>query len=121
MNTVKDEIEKLLHQTFRPEFLNRIDEIVFFNMISKDMIRDIAKNHIKTFEQRMVSKNITVIVDEKAIDYIAEHGFEPEFGARPLKRAIQQLLIVPTSRYLLMHPDTKKIIVRCKDDKIVIE
>ncbi len=118
---VQLEIEKLLHKTFRPEFLNRIDEIVFFNMMTQDMIREIAKNHIKAFEQKMIAKNITVNVTDKAIDFIAEQGFEPEFGARPLKRAIQQLLIVPASRFLLSHPDVKKMTVTIKDDKIVIE
>lgn len=117
---VKSEIEKQLHKIFRPEFLNRIDEIVFFNMISKEMLKEIAKNHIKEFERRMIAKNITVTVTKKALDFIAQEGYEPEFGARPLKRAIQQLLIVPTSRFLLMHPDAKAIKVDCKDDKIMI-
>ena len=117
---VKTEIEKQLHKIFRPEFLNRIDDIVFFNMISKEMIKEIAKNHIKEFERRMTAKNITVTVTDKALDFIAQEGYEPEFGARPLKRAIQQLLIVPTSRHLLMHPGTKAIKIDCKDDKIMI-
>lgn len=119
-DTVKTDIEKLLHKVFRPEFLNRIDEIVFFNMISKEMIKEIAHNHIKEFEQRMITKNIAVTITEKALDFIAKEGYEPEFGARPLKRAIQQLLIVPTSRYLLMHPDTKMITIDCKNDKMIV-
>ena len=117
---VKNEIEKQLHKVFRPEFLNRIDDIVFFNMISKETIKNIAKNHIEEFKRRMTTKNIMVTVSDKAVDFIAEQGYEPEFGARPLKRAIQQLLIVPTSRFLLMHPDTKNIKVDVKDDKIII-
>ena len=118
---IKFEIKKQLHKTFRPEFLNRIDEIVFFNMITQSMIKNIAKIHIKDFEERMVAKDIQVTITDKALDIIAQEGYEPEFGARPLKRAIQQLIIVPVSRHILMHPNTKKIAINAKNDQIVIE
>ncbi len=117
---VKTEIEKQLHKVFRPEFLNRIDEIVYFNMISQEMIKQIAHNHIQEFKNKMAAKNITLHVTDQALDYIAQQGYQPEFGARPLKRAIQQLLIVPTSRHLLMHPDTKNVNIDAQKDKIVI-
>lgn len=118
---IKHEIEKQLHKLFRPEFLNRIDEIVYFNMISKEMIKNIAKNQMKKFEQRMFAKNIAVNISDKALEFIAEQGYEPEFGARPLKRAIQQLVIVPTSQHLLANPDTKAIKIDVKKDKIILE
>ncbi|MBI2344791.1 AAA family ATPase [Candidatus Dependentiae bacterium] len=117
---IKFEIEKLLHKAFRPEFLNRIDEIIFFNMISESMIKNIAKIHIKDFEKRMTSKEIKIEVTDKALDLIAQEGYEPEFGARPLKRAIQQLLVVPVSRHILMHPNTKNITIDAKNNKIII-
>ncbi len=117
---IKFDIEKQLHKTFRPEFLNRIDEIVFFNMISEAMIKNIAKIHIKTFEQRMTAKDIQVQVTDKALDLIAQEGYEPEFGARPLKRAIQQLVVVPVSRHILAHPNTKSITIDSKNDQIII-
>lgn len=117
---VKIEIEKQLHKVFRPEFLNRIDEIVYFNMISQEMIKQIAHNHIQEFKNKMAAKNITLHVTNQALDYIAQQGYQPEFGARPLKRAIQQLLIVPTSRHLLMHPDSKHVNIDVQKDKIVI-
>ncbi len=117
---VKTEIEKQLHKVFRPEFLNRIDEIVYFNMISQEMIKQIAHNHIQEFKNKMAAKNITLHVTDQALDYIAQEGYQPEFGARPLKRAIQQLLIVPTSRHLLMHPDSKNVNIDAQKDKIVI-
>lgn len=117
---IKYEIEKQLHKTFRPEFLNRIDEIIFFNMISQSMIKNIAKIHIKNFEQRMIAKDIHITVTDKALDLIAKEGYEPEFGARPLKRVIQQFLVVPASRHILMHPETKNITFDTKDDQIII-
>ena len=113
-------LKKYFIKHFRPEFLNRIDEIVFFNMITQAMIKNIAKIHIKEFEQRMVAKDVFVTVTDKALELISKEGYEPEFGARPLKRAIQQLVVVPTSRHILMHPDAKKITIDAKDDKIVI-
>lgn len=117
---VKQEIEKLLHKHFRPEFLNRIDEIVYFNMLTQDIIKNIAKVHIKKFEQRLHEKNIAVTISDAAINFISKEGFEPDFGARPLKRAIQQYIIVPTSQYLLKHPDAKTIHIDYQQDKITI-
>ena len=117
---VKTEIEKQLHKVFRPEFLNRIDEIVYFNMISQEMIKQIALNHIQEFKNKMAAKNITLNITDKALDYIAKEGYQPEFGARPLKRAIQQLLIVPTSRHLLMHPDSREVNIDEKNDNIIV-
>jgi len=117
---VKTEIEKILHKTFRPEFLNRIDDIVFFNMLDEKVIKNIAKSHIKNFEKRMHAKDIDVSISDKALDFIALQGFQQEFGARPLKRAIQQFIVIPTSQYLLQHPDVKTISIDYKDDKIVI-
>ena len=109
-----------MHKTFRPEFLNRIDEIVFFNMITQEMIKNIAKIHIKKFEKRLHEKGISVTITNAALDHIAQEGFEPEFGARPLKRAIQQLLVVPVSQYLLKHPDTKEIKIDYANNKVTI-
>lgn len=117
---VKNEIEKLLHKTFRPEFLNRIDDIVYFNMLTQDTIKNIAKVHIKKFEKRLHERNVSVTISDKALDFISEQGFEAEFGARPLKRAIQQYLVVPTSQYLLKHPDTKHITIDYQNDQITI-
>jgi len=114
-NTVKNEIQKRLLAHFRPEFLNRIDDIVFFNMLTKNLMFDIARAHIKSFEQRMEQKGIHITISDKAIHFIAEQGFEQEFGARPLKRAIQQYLIVPASQHLLRNPETKSMTIDYTD------
>jgi len=119
-NHVKNEIEKILHKTFRPEFLNRIDETAFFNMLTADTIKNIAKVHIKKLERRLHEKDIKVTISDAVLDFISKEGFEPEFGARPLKRAIQQYIIVPTSQYLLQHPDTKTIHIDYSDEKITV-
>lgn len=117
---VKNEIEKQLHKIFRPEFLNRIDDIVFFNMLDQNVIKNIAKSHLKQFEQRMTAKDVKVTISDAALDFIASHGFVQDFGARPLKRAIHQYVIVPASQFLLQHPESKSMNIDLKNEAIVI-
>lgn len=117
---VKGEIEKLLHKAFKPEFLNRIDDIVFFNMLDESIIKNIARVHLQNFEKRMEHKQIKVTISDAAVACIAEHGFLQEYGARPLKRAIHQYIVIPVSQHLLEHPDTKELTIDCKDNKIVV-
>ena len=117
---VKQEIEKLLHKSFRPEFLNRIDDIVYFNILHESVIKDIAKVHLQTFKKRMSAKNIDVTITDNAIACLAEHGFVQEFGARPLKRAIHKHIVVPVSQHLLANPEVKQLTIDCKENKISI-
>lgn len=117
---IKQEIERLLHKSFRPEFLNRIDDIVYFRMLNESVIKDIAKVHLQKFEKRMSAKNISVTITNAAVDCIASHGFVQEFGARPLKRAINQYIVVPASQHLLQNPETKSLTIDCKDNNITV-
>lgn len=73
---------------FRPEFINRIDEIVFFNELGKDVMAGIVKIQLRRLEKRLAEHNITMHVSDKAIKWLGEHGYDPAFGARPLKRLI---------------------------------
>jgi ATP-dependent Clp protease ATP-binding subunit ClpB len=116
---VKDEVQKILQNTFRPEFLNRIDSIVFFNKLGEKEVQEIAKNHLKELEKRMEEKGITLTIAAPVVKELAEIGFDPEFGARPLKRAIQQRLITPLAQYILAKPEAKKIEVSLDKDKKV--
>ena len=118
---VKQEIEKALQQTFRPEFLNRIDDIVYFNMLDKKTIANITKIHLAQFQERVQAQGIHLNVSNAVIDFIADKGFIAEFGARPMKRAIKQYLVVPISHYILKHPEVKTISVDVKNDAIVVE
>ena len=77
---------------FRPEFLNRIDENVIFNSLSKDNLRGIVVLEVKRLEQRLAEKSMKTIVSDEALDFLAEVGFDPVYGARPLKRTIQKEL-----------------------------
>ena len=118
---VKSEIEKILHQTFKPEFLNRIDDIVYFKMLDKKTIHEITKIHLEQFKSRLQEQGIKLALSNKVIDYIADKGFIAEFGARPMKRAIKQYLMVPISQYILKHPQEKAITVDVEKDVIILK
>lgn len=120
-DTIKEKIEKLLQQQFRPEFLNRIDAIVFFNRLSEKNVANIAEIQLNELKQRSAAQGITLKISDAVVKKMAEEGYEPEFGARPLKRAIQRLITVPLSQFLLQHPEQKSISVDVKKNVIVIE
>ena len=86
---------------FRPEFINRIDEIVVFHALGKDNIKGIARIQLKRLEERLAKLDLKIEVSESALDVLCEAGFDPVFGARPLKRAIQQSVENPLSKELL--------------------
>lgn len=106
---IRKELQAMLYQYFKPEFLNRIDDIVIFKRLSQsDMIR-IAKIQVNQLANRLKERNITLSYTDDVLLHLSEIGYVPEFGARPLKRAVQQSLAVPLSQYLLKHPDAKNI------------
>jgi ATP-dependent Clp protease ATP-binding subunit ClpC len=76
----------------RPEFLNRIDEVVLFRKLDSEQLREIVRLLLGQTEQRLAAQQIELVVTDEAIDWIAEHGYEPEYGARPLRRVIQREL-----------------------------
>ena len=81
-----------LRETMRPEFLNRIDEIVLFRKLDREQLRGIVRLQLARSEARLAAQGYGLTVDEAAVDWIAEHGYEPEYGARPLRRVIQREL-----------------------------
>jgi ATP-dependent Clp protease ATP-binding subunit ClpB len=83
-------INTLLRQFFKPEFLNRIDNITIFNSLKKEQIKHIAEIQITDLKRRLTKQNISLEIDEKVYEYLAENGYEKDFGARPLKRLIQE-------------------------------
>jgi ATP-dependent Clp protease ATP-binding subunit ClpB len=101
MDSVKVQISILLKSTFRPEFLNRIDEIVMFNRLDRNFINGIVRNQLALVSGRLADKRITLIFDDRAIDFISGKGYDPAFGARPVKRAIQTYVENPLAKDLL--------------------
>ena len=98
---VQKEIAHALKQVFRPEFLNRIDEIITFHALTIENIKQIAAIQIEKLNQRLKSRNLKINLDDKAMEHLAQKGYDPTFGARPLKRVIQQEIENPLSMAIL--------------------
>ena len=98
---IKDAVWEELKDHFRPEFLNRIDEIVVFHGLNAEQIGEIAKIQLKTLTARLTKMDLALDVSDQALEELAKVGFDPVFGARPLKRAIQQRIENPLSKALL--------------------
>ncbi|MFC1926724.1 ATP-dependent Clp protease ATP-binding subunit [Chloroflexota bacterium] len=99
---LRSSIESALKQTFRPEFLNRIDEIIIFQPLTEEQIRQIVDLLMKEVDKRLEERKITVNLTEEAKAWLAKAGFDPMFGARPLKRTIQREVENPLSKKILL-------------------
>ena len=97
----KASLTEELKKHFRPEFLNRIDEIISFNSLSQEHIAEIVNIQIKEVQNRLKEKNISLKLDQKAVDHLARKGFDPDYGARPLKRVIQRELLNPLANRII--------------------
>ena len=101
MEAAKGQIDLLLKSHFRPEFLNRIDEIVMFQRLDKSCIGGIVRIQLERVAKRLMDRRITIEFDDSAVDFISEKGYDPAFGARPVKRAVQTWVENPLSKELL--------------------
>ena len=97
----KREVLVLMKRTIRPELLNRIDEIVVFKPLMKEQVREIVKLQLARLQKRFVDKNIELTCSEESIDYLADKGYQPDLGARPIKRAVQKYVIDRLSIFML--------------------
>merc|ERR1712070_768553 len=98
---MRQKVEQAMKDHFRPEFLNRIDETVIFNSLDANNLRDIVKIEVKKLEKRLADRQITMSMTDAALDHIANAGFDPVYGARPLKRAIQRELETTVAKGVL--------------------
>ena len=94
-------VQRALRQHFRPEFLNRLDEIVIFHQLSREQIRHIVELHAESLKKLLNERGITLVLTDAARDALAAEGYDPHFGARPLKRTIQRRLQNPLAMKLL--------------------
>jgi len=99
--TMEKEVRKILESHFKPEFLNRIDEVIIFKPLSKETILKIVDLQIDLLRQRLADKNINLEIKPKAKELLAERGFDPVYGARPLKRVIQRDIQNPLAMKIL--------------------
>lgn len=120
---VKDAVMQEVKQHFRPEFINRIDEIVVFNALDTKAIRAIAKIQIDKLAKRVAAQDVVLDVTDAALDEIAKVGFDPLYGARPLKRAVQEHIENEVARLLLEGKAAPKdhVVVDSKDDHFVFD
>ena len=100
-DSVKEKLDILLKQTFRPEFLNRIDEIVMFNRLLPSHIKEIVRLQLNRVSERLSERKMSISFDDKSLDFISNHGYEAAFGARPIKRAIQTFVENPLAKKIL--------------------
>jgi ATP-dependent Clp protease ATP-binding subunit ClpB len=100
-NEIKKKTDEALHAHFKPEFLNRIDEIIIFRRLEKEDLRKIIDIQLAALAARLAERKITFVLTDKAKDFISEQGYEPAFGARPLKRALQTFVLNPLSSKLI--------------------
>ncbi|HMO33183.1 MAG TPA: ATP-dependent chaperone ClpB [Lacibacter sp.] len=120
-NKAKGEVMHLLRQTIRPEFLNRVDEIIMFAPLLKREIKSIIRIQLQNLQKLIADSGIRLEFTDYALDFLAEHGFDPQFGARPLKRLIQKEIVNALSKQILAGTidKTRPVVVDVFDGVVV--
>ena len=114
----KKQVFELLKKTIRPEFLNRIDELIMFSPLNKDEIKQIVRLQFGNILKMLKTDEIKLTISDDAIDWIADIGFDPQYGARPIKRVIQKRILNELSKQILEGKITKNqhiVIDKAKD------
>ena len=98
---MRERVMEAMRAKFRPEFLNRVDELIIFHSLRREQLREIVKLQIQRLEKRLADRNMSLTLSDDALDWVAQVGFDPVYGARPLKRAIQKELETPIAKGIL--------------------
>src|SRR3712207_845702 len=120
---LKEDMDRVLRNTLRPEFVNRIDEVIVFRALDREQIAEIARLLLERTTRRLRPQGIEVEFTEAAVELLAEEGFDPEFGARPLRRTIQRRVDNDLSRMVLdgsLNPGDK-VVVGAEESKLTFE
>lgn len=119
----KQKIEALLKSTYPPEFINRIDDVVIFNKLSQKALRRIVDLRVKEIQQRLDDRRIVLKLTDKAKDWLAQNGYEPQYGARPLNRLIKRALLNPMSKMILTGDirDNMEVTVHVDKNKLALK
>ncbi len=122
---LRDHYTAQIQQYFRPEFINRIDKIAVFGQLSHQAVRDIARRELNDVLLRdgITRRSILVEIDEAVIDLVLEHGYSPEYGARPLKREIERRVVAPMARTLAQRGSQEQHLLRVavEDQKLILK
>jgi ATP-dependent Clp protease ATP-binding subunit ClpB len=122
-NISMEKIHEILQNHFRPEFLNRIDEIITFHRLTRDDLKQIIKIQLGILTERLKDRGLTITLQPEVLEYLAEVGYDPDFGARPLKRSIQREIMDPLAMKLLTSEikDGQKVVVSKDSNNLVFE
>ncbi|MFH1201129.1 MAG: AAA family ATPase [bacterium] len=120
---MKEKVMEALKDNFRPEFLNRLDEIIVFDVLSEAALKEIVNLRIKVVIDRLKTKEINFEISEEALSYLAKEGYDPHFGARPLNRLIQNKILNSIASYIISNKIKREdtICVSVKNNKLIIE
>ncbi|MFA5841061.1 MAG: AAA family ATPase [Candidatus Paceibacterota bacterium] len=120
---MKEKVMETLKDNFRPEFLNRLDEIIVFDVLSQEALKEIVNLRIKVVATRLVSKGIKFEISDEALSYLAKEGYDPHFGARPLNRLIQNKILNTVATFIISNKVSKgdTIYVSVKNNELLIE
>ena len=121
VETTKNQVLEMLKSTIRPEFLNRIDEIIMFTPLSKSEIKEIVALQVNNARRMLAKNDIELDITDKALSLLADEGYDPEFGARPVKRVIQREILNRLSKDILAGNVTKdkSIVIDADGDQFV--
>ena len=119
----KEKVLEALKDYFRPEFLNRLDETIVFDILSEEAIREIVNLRIKVVKDRLTAKEIKFEISDSALSYLTKEGYNPHYGARPLNRLIQNKILNPVASFIISNEVRKgdTIVVSVKNNELVIE
>jgi ATP-dependent Clp protease ATP-binding subunit ClpA len=122
-SAMKDKVLEALKDNFRPEFLNRLDEIVVFDVLPPEAILEIVSLRIQVVKDRLLTKDIGFRISSEALSYLAKEGYNPHYGARPLNRLIQNKILNPVASYIISNGVKKgdTVVVSEKNNELVIE
>jgi len=122
-DNVKNKLMDSLKEYFRPEFLNRLDDIIVFDVLSQEAITEIVKIQVEIVKKRLLTKEITLDVSDEVLSYLAKEGYNPQYGARPLKRIIQNKILTPVASLIISKGLMKggSVAVGFKDGEFIFE
>jgi ATP-dependent Clp protease ATP-binding subunit ClpC len=122
-SNMKEKVLEAMKDNFRPEFLNRLDEIIVFDILSEEAIKEIVNLRIKVVKDRLSAKDIDFKISDEALSYLAKEGYNPHYGARPLNRLIQNKILNPVASYIISNgvKSGDTVFVTVKNNELLIE
>ncbi|MBU1728155.1 AAA family ATPase [Patescibacteria group bacterium] len=122
-SNMKEKVMDAMKDHFRPEFLNRLDEIIIFDILSEEAIKEIVNLRIEVVKERLASKGVDFKISNEALSYLAKEGYNPHYGARPLNRLIQNKILNPVASFMISNGVKKNdtVFVTVKNSELVIE